>query len=178
MNAVYFDVTENGVPEHMIRATFGFYLFVSHAAENLKGQLGVHAPTGTRSHGGEKLSQSFHTRMQSKVLYSVYSTAEHAEWVRTGTGMYGPHNSPIVPTTKKALKFHWPKANAMTVWKGDLPPEQQGNFQLWAHANGMMPFNRWPKGMRGRDYVTPSILATEVRLPSLLGRALREMRAT
>jgi len=35
-------------------------------------------------------------------------TAPYAEWVHDGTGLYGPHKTKIVPTTKKAL--FWPGA--------------------------------------------------------------------
>ena len=35
----------------------------------------------------------------------IKPTAPYAAWVHGGTGIYGPHKTPIVPTTKKALAF-------------------------------------------------------------------------
>ena len=52
----------------------------------------------------------------------VGSELPYAEYVHEGTGIYGPHGTPIVPVTKKALKFrasmkHLPKRPA----KGKRP---------------------------------------------------------
>ena len=35
------------------------------------------------------------------------SPLPYAEYVHEGTGIYGPKGTPIVPVTKKALKFKW-----------------------------------------------------------------------
>lgn len=35
----------------------------------------------------------------------IGSPLEYAKWVHEGTGIYGPHRTPIVPVSAKALKF-------------------------------------------------------------------------
>lgn len=43
----------------------------------------------------------------SSVTVTVGSPLNYAEYLHTGTGIYGPKGTPIVPVTKKALKFKW-----------------------------------------------------------------------
>ncbi len=38
---------------------------------------------------------------------TVGSPLPYAEYFHTGTGIYGPHATPIVPVQAKALKFRW-----------------------------------------------------------------------
>ena len=43
----------------------------------------------------------------------IGSPLDYAGYVHRGTGIYGPSGQPIVPTTKRALKFQWePKSQA------------------------------------------------------------------
>ena len=37
----------------------------------------------------------------------VGSPLKYAEYFHTGTGIYGPHKTPIVPVSAQALKFQW-----------------------------------------------------------------------
>ncbi|MCF8610064.1 HK97 gp10 family phage protein [Gordonia sp. HY285] len=37
----------------------------------------------------------------------IGSPLPYAEYLHTGTGIYGPKGTPIVPVTRKALKFKW-----------------------------------------------------------------------
>lgn len=37
----------------------------------------------------------------------VGSPLDYAEYLHTGTGIYGPKGTPIVPVTRQALKFKW-----------------------------------------------------------------------
>ncbi|BDD81487.1 hypothetical protein TPB0596_12500 [Tsukamurella pulmonis] len=46
----------------------------------------------------------------------VGSALEYAEYQERGTGIYGPHGTPIVPVTKKALKFK-PKGSGKFVFR-------------------------------------------------------------
>lgn len=40
-----------------------------------------------------------------RVLAQVGSNLPHAIWTEQGTGIYGPHHTPIVPRTHKYMKF-------------------------------------------------------------------------
>ena len=42
-----------------------------------------------------------------KAHVTIGSPLPYAEFVHRGTGIYGPNQTPIVPTTAKALKFRW-----------------------------------------------------------------------
>ncbi|QRY62755.1 HK97 gp10 family phage protein [Gordonia sp. PDNC005] len=58
--------------------------------------------------GTLRASITYVTRISStgaKVI--VGSPLPYAEYFHTGTGIYGPRGTPIVPVTKKALKFKW-----------------------------------------------------------------------
>lgn len=166
-------IVHNDVPEMMQRGHFAIRLFANYTGEHFSRELSFHAPRGKT----KELSNSFSAHEISPLVYLVNSTAEHSLWVREGTGVFGKHNTPLMPTQRKALKFFWDKVGAVTVWKGDLPPgEAQTNFRRWAKANNMVPFTKWPRGMRGRDYVTPAMWATEARSDRLLNKALRDMK--
>ncbi|QOC56028.1 tail assembly chaperone [Gordonia phage Clown] len=58
------------------------------------------------------------------VHVTVGSPLDYAEYWHTGTGIYGPHGTPIVPVTRQALKFRWePTAPGA---KKQLPKEKRG----------------------------------------------------
>lgn len=50
-----------------------------------------------------------YARPRSFIEASVYlnPAVPHARWVHEGTGIYGPHHSPIVPRVAPYLVFHW-----------------------------------------------------------------------
>lgn len=51
----------------------------------------------------------------------VGSPLDYAEYFHTGTGIYGPRGTPIVPVTKKALKFKWDGGGQNTRSKDKRP---------------------------------------------------------
>lgn len=66
------------------------------------GGFAVRGPGGQFFYGGKDVQPG-------KVFYrEIITVAEipvHAKWVHNGTGIYGPHQSPIVPTRKPYLVF-------------------------------------------------------------------------
>ncbi len=72
-----------------------------------------HAPVGLHEFGTQE-QHFFQT-----IRYEQYSLAQGLElrvttnntqlrkWLAEGTGIYGPHQSPVVPRAKKALAFRW-----------------------------------------------------------------------
>ncbi|QDB74806.1 HK97 gp10 family protein [Gordonia phage Portcullis] len=57
---------------------------------------------------------------------TIGSPLDYAEYFHTGTGIYGPKATPIVPVTRKALKFRWEPTGPGA--KKKLPKEQRGWF--------------------------------------------------
>lgn len=55
---------------------------------------------------------------------TVGSPLEYAEYIHTGTGVYGPRGTPIVPVTRKALKFRWEPTGPGASKR--LPKERRG----------------------------------------------------
>lgn len=64
-------------------------------------------------------------------------------WLRFGTGIYGPHATPIVPKRKQFLKFQ---------------------------IGGKTIFTRSVRGMRGRDFIRESWDDTEAQRKAMVGR--------
>lgn len=63
----------------------------------------------------------------------IGSDLYYAWWVHRGTGIYGPHRTPIVPVRAKYLRFRWRK---------------RGNVLVYARS---------VRGMRGVPYLTESL---------------------
>lgn len=53
---------------------------------------------------GSRLPESIHYTIEGDVAH-VGSDLPEAEWVEKGTGVFGPHHTPIVPVTKKVMMF-------------------------------------------------------------------------
>lgn len=161
-------VTENEVPRAMKLAAEAVEQTFYGIADDLVEMLGLTAPEGDESDNEEQLKDSFFWQKSSGDEFLVSSHKEYAEWRRTGTGEY-VGNERIKPDTAKALKFYWPKAGQMTVWKGDLKgPVDEANFISWAFENGMLPFTIWPKGIPPSDYVDEAIDRTEEHAEGIL----------
>lgn len=170
---IFFRVTENTVRDHMGRATAAMPRFTHILTEHVMAYMSVFAPKGQTG----QLEDSFYEIVKDAEEHHIESRVDYAEAVRSGTGIYNG-NGPITPTNAGALKFFWPKVNAMTVWKGDLPPgPARARFVEWAVANGMMPFLVWPKGQPPQDYVTPALEIAEAQSPYYLTQALHQTGA-
>lgn len=71
-------------------------------------------------HGYQNKSGQLTASMQSRPTQAapfawrgeLKISAPHAQWVDRGTGVYGPHHSPIVPTRAQFLRFYWDKVGA------------------------------------------------------------------
>lgn len=144
---IYLDVEHNGVPRHMEQAEDaverGFNNVYDHTMNLIEG----YAPYTT----GE-LVDSIYSEETDEGM-DIWAGADHAEWLMKGSGIYGPHNHPIVPTDSYALKFAWDKmGGAMTVWRGDLGSIGQAEFFDWGREIGAIPFVVWPRGMEANDF--------------------------
>lgn len=80
----------------------------------------------------------------------IGSPLHYAEYFHTGTGIYGPKKTPIVPVTKKALKFQWePTGGAPKT----LPKDRRG----WYFAKSV-------KGMKPNPFLIDALDAVMGRL--------------
>lgn len=81
---------------------------------------------------------------------TVKSSAEYAEYVNRGTGIYGPYKTPIVhPNIGKEFAFQ---------------------------ANGRMVYTRMIKGIKPRRFVEKSMEKTERRLPELVIHSINQAK--
>lgn len=142
-----FDVEHNGVPNQMIQAKVGVDNYFDRVYSRGGELLEEYAPEDSK-----ELKNSFYGEPRADG-YDLYNSTDQAGWLQTGTGEYGPHNHPIVPTDSYALKFPWDKmGGAMTVWRGGLGPAGQAEFFEWGESIGAIPFVVWPKGMPKNEF--------------------------
>jgi len=81
---------------------------------------------------------------------TVASSANYAEYVNSGTGIYGPHKTPIVhPTIGKKFAFQ---------------------------VNGKMVYTNIIKGIKPRRFVEKSISQTEKRIPELVIHSINQIK--
>ena len=71
----------------------------------------------------------------------IGSALHYAAYFHTGTGVHGPHGTPIVPTTRKALKFQTRGSNT-----GNLPKER-----------GAWVFARSVQGMEADPFLSDAL---------------------
>jgi hypothetical protein len=67
------------------------------------GGFAVRGPGGQFFFGGTDVSPG---DVFYREIITVAEIPVHAKWVHNGTGIYGPHRSPIVPRSKPYLVFH------------------------------------------------------------------------
>ena len=80
----------------------------------------------------------------------VKATAPYSIFVHEGTGIYGPHRTRIVPTTKKALAFQ---------------------------IGGKTLIRRSVKGQKANPFMKRGLNKVERRLPDIFGQAIQEYLA-
>lgn len=86
------------------------------------------------------------------VIVQVGSPLAYARWRHEGTGIYGPHATPIVPVTAKALKFR-PNITG---------PMRRGE----SRKSGVFIFRRSVKGTPGSPFLADAL--EEVFGPSII----------
>lgn len=86
------------------------------------------------------------TATDGKVRMTCGSPLAYARYVHDGTGIYGPHATPIVPVTAKALKFE-----ARAVFAGRRGPTRQPK------GKGSTVFAKSVKGMEGRPFLSDAM---------------------
>lgn len=119
-------------------------LALKYTATALWGEVRKKAPT---NHG--RLAGSFELKQEDEFTWKIISNVKYALWVHEGTGIYGPHKTPIVPVRAKRLVFYWKKA-------------------------GKMMYVPSVKGMEGRPYVDWAIEEVQPRIGEFAQRAIRE----
>ncbi|MDA8086541.1 MAG: HK97 gp10 family phage protein [Nitrospiraceae bacterium] len=82
----------------------GIHAGVYSLAEEIEGKAKKEAPVRTSNLANSITFYLSNMGMQA----TVKATAPYAKYVHQGTGIYGPHGTPIVPVNKKAL--FWPGA--------------------------------------------------------------------
>lgn len=78
---------------------------------------------------------------------TIGSPLDYAEYFHTGTGIYGPKGTPIVPVTRKALKFRWEPTAAGA--KKKRPVEKRD----WTFARSV-------KGMPANPFLINALIET------------------
>lgn len=86
------------------------------------------------------------TTTGGKVRMTCGSPLAYARWVHDGTGIYGPHATPIVPVSAKALKFE----------ARGLRPGRRGPTRA-PKGKGTLVFAKSVKGMEGRPFLTDAL---------------------
>lgn len=66
------------------------------------GGFAVRGPGGRFFYGGKDVKPG---HVFYREIITVAESPAHAKWVHNGTGIYGPHKSPIVPRVKQFLVF-------------------------------------------------------------------------
>lgn len=85
---------------------------------------------------------------------TIKSSANYAQYVNDGTGLYGPHKTLIKPTTKKALKF----------------TPNKGKFK------GMTIFTPYSRGIKPRKFVEKSMEKTSNSIPELVIQSINQVK--
>lgn len=88
------------------------------------------------------------TRRGNRVSVVVGSPLPYARYVHEGTGIYGPHGTPIVPVTAKALKFE----------VRGIRPGRRGPTRT-PKGKGTIVFAKSVKGMEGTPYLADALQA-------------------
>lgn len=122
---------------------------VNNVATNLLGNLKMESPVDEG-----KLQGSWSIFDDGPNQKTAKSSANYAEYVNSGTGLYGPHKTLIRPTTKKALKF----------------TPNKGKFK------GMTIFTPYSRGIKPNPYVERSIEKTEKRIPELVIHSINQAK--
>lgn len=147
MVKVYLDIKEMGNVLDNID-TLGEKI-VNNVASNLQGNLKMESPV---DHG--RLQNSWSIFDEGPLEKTVASSANYAEYVNDGTGLYGPHKTLIRPTTKKALKF----------------TPNNGKFK------GMTIFTPYSRGIKPRKFVEKSMERTSNRIPELVIQSINQAK--
>lgn len=87
-------------------------------------------------------------RRQATVV--IGTPLPYAEYFHTGTGIYGPKGTPIVPVTKKALKFRWEPTDG-------APKTKSKDKRGWYFAKSV-------KGMPANPFLIDALAAVMGRL--------------
>jgi hypothetical protein len=79
------------------------------------------------------------TMTPNSAIIRVGSPLQYAKWIHEGTGIYGPHKTPIVPVTAKALKFRAGKMmGPLPAGVKNLPKNKRG-FVFAKSVKGVPP---------------------------------------
>lgn len=122
---------------------------VNNVAINLEANLKMESPV---DHG--RLQGSWTIFDDGPNQKTVKSSAEYAEYVNSGTGLYGPNHTLIRPTTKKVLKF----------------TPNKGKFK------GMPIFTPYSRGIKPNPYVERSMQKTQNRIPELVIHSINQAK--
>lgn len=118
---------------------------VNNVATNLWGNLRQESPI---DHGRLRGSWSIFDDGPNKK--TVKSSANYAEYVNIGTGIYGPYKTPIVhPTIGKKFAFQ---------------------------VNGRMVYTNIIKGIKPNPYVERSMERTQNRIPELVIKSINQAK--
>ena len=97
-----------------------------------------------------RLQGSWSIFSKKKKKKTVKSSAHYADYVNSGTGIYGPYKTPIVhPDIGEKFAFQ---------------------------ANGRMVYTRMIKGIKPRRFVEKSMEKTEKRLPELVIHSINQAK--
>ncbi len=122
---------------------------VDNVASNLQGNLKMESPV---DHG--RLQGSWDIFNDGPLEKTVASSANYAEYVNDGTGLYGPHKTLIKPTNKKVLKF----------------TPSKGKFK------GMPIYTPYSRGIKPRKFVEKSMERTSNRIPELVIHSINQAK--
>ncbi len=165
-------VVSNTVPEHMERATDAVENFPEYVSDYFIDSLQGNAPRTT----GE-LANSFYPVNVGQGIIEIWSDADHAHWVDKGTGRFGPRRRPLQPVRAKALKFYSKQLRNYVIFKDYRTAKNRASMGGWARARGMDYVPKWPRGMKGQEFVAKAEKETTDELERLLEDALRDERA-
>ncbi len=147
MVKVYLDIKEMGNVLDNID-TLGENI-VKNVANNLQANLKMESPVDEG-----KLQGSWTIFDDGPLEKTVASSANYAEYVNSGTGLYGPNKRLIRPTTKKVLKF----------------TPNKGKFK------GMEIFTPYSKGIKPNKFVERSMEKTQNRIPELVIQSINQVK--
>lgn len=118
---------------------------VNNVASNLQGNLKIESPV---DHG--RLQGSWTIFDDGPNQKTVKSSANYADYVNSGTGIYGPHKTPIVhPTIGKKFAFQ---------------------------VNGKMVYTNIIKGIKPRRFVESGMEKTQNRIPELVIHSINQAK--
>ncbi|WP_264803698.1 HK97-gp10 family putative phage morphogenesis protein [Cytobacillus sp. NCCP-133] len=115
---------------------------LEYTAEDIFANIKREAPV---DHG--RLAGSFQLKKLNDLQFQIYSQVEYIWFVHEGTGIYGPHNTPIKPVTSPVLRFM---------------------------INGRWISKKEVKGQKGNPFMDRAFDKTETRLQEFIIRAIQE----